>query len=401
MSSGAPPGRAQHRMAERVLRLGVIGLSRGFDLTRPTLLADPRVRVVAAADPRPEARAAFTAEFDAPAYESAEQLCAGAQVDVVYIASPHETHADLARLAAERGKHILVEKPMALSLAECRAMTQAARAAGVQLVVGPSHGFDPPVAAAADLIASGEFGRPRMITATTFTDFLYRPRRPAELDTAEGGGVVFSQAAHQVDVVRRLADAPVLSVRATTGRWDPARPTEGAYQAFLTFKGGASAVLTYSGYGRYDTDALMGWVGETGTAKDPEAYGVARRRLAGAPEDQLKAARAYGADGAAAAPNVGHEHFGFVVVTCEHGDLRLTATGVEAFGPDVRRTFDVPLGMATRHGVVDELWGAVVAGRPPLHDGVWGAENLAVCLAILRSAAEGREVAISEIEDAR
>ncbi|HEY0649521.1 Gfo/Idh/MocA family oxidoreductase [Phenylobacterium sp.] len=387
-------------MADRVLRLGVIGLSRGFDLTRPTLLTDSRVRVVAAADPRPEARAAFTAEFGAPAYEFAELLCADAQVDVVYIASPHETHADLARLAAERGKHILVEKPMALSLAECRAMTQAARTAGVQLLVGPSHGFDPPVTAAADLIASGEFGRPRMITATTFTDFLYRPRRPAELDTAQGGGVVFSQAAHQVDVVRRLADAPVLSVRATTGRWDPQRATEGAYQAFLAFEGGASAALTYSGYGRYDTDVLMDWVGETGGARDPTAYGVARRRLAGAREDQLKAARAYGAGGAALAPRVGHEHFGFVVVACEHGDLRLTATGVEAYGPDVRRTLDVPLDPATRHGVIDELWAAVFEGARPIHDAAWGTENLAACLAILRSAAEGREVAISEIEDA-
>lgn len=386
-------------MADRVLRLGVIGLSRGFDLTRPTLLADPRVRVVAAADPRPEARAAFEAEFGAPAHEFAEQLCADAGVEVVYIASPHETHADLARLAAEAGKHILVEKPMALSLAECRAMSQAARKAKVQLLVGPSHGFDPPVAAAADLIATGEFGRPRMIAATTFTDFLYRPRRAAELDTAQGGGVVFSQAAHQVDVVRRLADAPVRSVRATTGRWDPARPTEGAYQAFLAFEGGASAVLTYSGYGRYDTDALMGWVGETGGSKDPDAYGVARRRLAGAPEEQLKAARTYGAGAASELAPVGHEHFGFVVVACERGDLRLTASGVEVFGPVARRTLDVPLASATRHGVIDELWAAIVERRPPIHDGAWGTENLAVCLAILRSAAEAREVAISEIED--
>jgi phthalate 4,5-cis-dihydrodiol dehydrogenase len=386
-------------MADRVLRLGVIGLSRGFDLTRPTLLADPRVQVVAAADPRPEARAAFAAEFDAPAFSEARELLERADVEVVYIATPHQTHVDLTLAAASAGKHILVEKPIALRLADGRAMTQAARAAGVRLLVGPSHGFDPPVACAARLIASGELGRPRMITATTFTDFLYRPRRSEELDTAQGGGVVFSQAAHQVDVVRRLAGAPVATVRATTGAWDPDRPTEGAYQAFLTFEGGASAVLTYSGYGRYDTDALMDWIGETGGAKDPESYGVARRRLSGASEAELKAARAYGATKVAAqAPN-GQEHFGFVLVACERGDLRLTATGVEVYGPDARRTIDTPLGAATRHGVVDELWAAVIEGRLPIHDGAWGTENLAVCLAILRSAAEAREVAISEIED--
>lgn len=386
-------------MADRVLRLGVIGLSRGFDLTRPTLAADPRVRLVAAADPRDEARAAFQAEFGAPAFESAEALLADPRVEVVYIATPHQAHRELAVAAARAGKHILVEKPMALALADCRAMMEAAKAASVHLVVGPSHGFDPPVAWAADLIASGAFGQPRMVTATTFTDFLYRPRRPEELDTAQGGGVIFSQAAHQVDVVRRLVGAPVVGVRATTGAWDPTRPTEGAYQAFLTFEGGASAALTYSGYGRYDTDALMGWVGETGGAKDPQAYAVARHRLASAPEADLKAARAYGAGAAPAAPAVGHEHFGFVLVACEGGDLRLTATGVEIHGPAARRTVELPLEGATRHGVIDELWDAVVEGQPPIHDGAWGSENLAVCLAILRSAAEAREVAISEIED--
>lgn len=386
-------------MADRVLRLGVIGLSRGFDLTRPTLVADPRVQLVAAADPRDEARAAFQAEFGAPAFSTAEELLADPRVEVVYIAAPHQAHVDLAVAAARAGKHILVEKPMALSLAGCRTMTDAAKDAGVQLLVGPSHGFDPPVAWAGDFIASGAFGRPRMVTATTFTDFLYRPRRPEELDTAQGGGVVFSQAAHQVDVVRRLVGARVLTVRATTGVWDSTRPTEGAYQAFLTFEGGASAALTYSGYGRYDTDALMGWVSETGGAKDPEAYAVARNRLETAAEEDLKAARAYGSNMTKPPPSAGHEHFGFTLVACDGGDLRLTATGVEIYGPQSRRIVELPVGSATRQGVIDALWGAVVEGQPPIHDGAWGTENLAVCLAILRSAAEGRAIAISEIED--
>ena len=77
-----------------------------------------------------------------------------------------------------------------------------------------------------------------MITSLNFTDFLYRPRRPEELDTARGGGAVFNQAAHQVDVVRLLATGDVRSVRAATGNWDPARPTEGAYACLLQLEGG-------------------------------------------------------------------------------------------------------------------------------------------------------------------
>lgn len=386
-------------MTGRVIRIGVIGLSRGFDLTRPTLLADPRCRVVAAADPRPDARAAFAAEFAGRTYETAAGLLADPEVELVYIATPHESHADLAIATAQSGKHILVEKPMALDLAACRAMQAAAEANSVQIIVGPSHSYDPPVVLAADLIASGRFGRPRMVTAITATDFLYRPRRPEELETARGGGVVFSQAAHQIDVLRRLVPSPVVSVRSSVGVWDGSRPTEGAYQAFLSFEDGASAVLTYSGYGRYDTDALVGWIGETGAARDPDDYAAARRRLSAADERDLKAGRAYGARTAGGAAPLGHEHFGFWLVNCERGDLRLTAGGVETYGPTERATIKAPLDPATRRGVIDEIWSVVAEGRAPLHSAAWGRANLAVSLAILKSAAEGRDVAIGELED--
>src|SRR5262245_25971070 len=221
------------------LRVGVIGLGRGFVLMAPTFRADSRWRLVAAADPRSEARARFAAEFGGRSYAEAEALCADPDVDVVYVASPHPHHAAHAIAAARAGKHVLVEKPMALDVAEAAAMIAAARAAGTELVVGPSHGYDAPVARAAELIAGGRYGAVRMVTAFNYTDFLYRPRRPEELDPVQGGGVVLGQAAHQVDVVRRLVGAPVVSVRAHVGAWDPARRADGAYSAFLTFDGGA------------------------------------------------------------------------------------------------------------------------------------------------------------------
>ncbi|NCV87281.1 MAG: gfo/Idh/MocA family oxidoreductase, partial [Oxalobacteraceae bacterium] len=106
---------------------------------------------------------------------------------------------------------------------------------GAHLLIGHSHSYNAPVLLARQLIASGRFGAVRMIHALQYTDFLYRPRRPGELDTAQGGGVIFSQAAHQVDVVRLLAGGLVERVSAVSGRWDPLRPTEGAYSALLSF----------------------------------------------------------------------------------------------------------------------------------------------------------------------
>lgn len=388
------------------LRLGVVGLGRAFMLMLPTFAQHPLMRLTAASDPREEARRRFEADFSTPAsaarvYGTPEALCADPGVEVVYIASPHQFHVEHVRLAARAGKHILVEKPMALTLADCRAMIQAAYENGVHLLVGHSHSFDAPYLRAAELIRSGVYGRPRMILAANFTDFLYRPRRPEELDTSQGGGVVFSQAAHQVDVVRLLAGNRVSTVRAVTARFDPARPTEGAYQAFLTFADGASAMLTYSGYGRYDTDEQLGWLGELGQKKDPSQYGSARRALAkiATPEEEaaLKNKRAYGISTGGAGPfpvPEGHNHFGHIVVSCDKADLRPTAEGVHIYA-DERNWLDrLPVPAVPRSEVVDELYAAVRNGVPPLHSGEWGMATLETCLAILDSAGSGREVAL-------
>src|ERR1700690_990811 len=227
-------------MSER-LNLGVIGLGRAFTLMLPTFASHPLIAMVAASDPRADARERFAAEFGAKVYESAEALCADPEVQAVYVASPHQFHVDHVKLAAAQRKHVLVEKPMALTVDDCREMIAAARQAGIQLLVGHSHSYDLPYLRTREMIRTGAHGRVRMINALNFTDFLYRPRRPEELDAAQGGGVVFSQGAHQVDIVRLLAGSKATSVRAFTGNWDPARASEGAYTAQIKFDNGSFA----------------------------------------------------------------------------------------------------------------------------------------------------------------
>src|SRR5690348_13584224 len=107
-----------------VLRIGVAGLGRAFTLMLPTLTGDPRVRVVAAADPRAPARERFEADFGVNAHADVEALCNDASVDVVYVATPHELHAEHALAALRHGKHVLVEKPMAVTLEQCDAMVE-------------------------------------------------------------------------------------------------------------------------------------------------------------------------------------------------------------------------------------------------------------------------------------
>ncbi len=382
-----------------VLRIGAAGLGRAFTLMLPTFRADPRVTLVAGSDPRPEAGAALTAEFGARIHADVESLCADPNVDLVYIATPHQHHALHVRIAAAHGKHVLVEKPMALTLDECDAMIEATAAAGVHLIVGHSHSFDRPYLRARAIIESGQMGAVRMINAQYYTDFLYRPRRPEELDTVQGGGVIFSQAAHQIDVVRLLAGGKAVSVRAHTGAWDPARPTEGAFAALIGFEGGAFASVVYSGYGHFDGDEMCGWVGESGLAKNPDAYLSGRAKLAGvqdaASEAMLKAARNFG--GSAYVPPASaalrqHQHFGHVLVCCDLGDIKPGPGSIALYGDAGRTLEDLPVSAVPRVEVVDEAYAAVIEGVPPLHDGVWSLATLEVCLAILESADGGREV---------
>ena len=178
---------------DRKLRMGVAGLGRAFAVMAPTFTADPRVALVAAADPREEARRRFAADFAGKSYARVEDLCADPAVEIVYVATPHQFHATHAVLAAEHGKHLLIEKPLALTLEDCDAIIAAAARAGVRLVVGHSHSFDAPILRLRKLVNSGLFGPVRMIAAFNYTDYLYRPRRPEELDTAQGGGAVFNQ----------------------------------------------------------------------------------------------------------------------------------------------------------------------------------------------------------------
>jgi phthalate 4,5-cis-dihydrodiol dehydrogenase len=260
-------------------------------------------------------------------------------------------------------------------------MADAARKHRVHLVVGPSHSFDLPIRRTKQLIP--QFGKARMITAINFTDFLYRPRRPEELKHA-----VLNQSAHHVDIVRFLAASRLKSVRARTARWQRG---EGAYSALLDF-GGSFASIVYSGNAHFDSDELLGWIGEGGQRKDPAQYGSARRNLVGRDELLFKKARNYGGPEFRPGETQLHPHFGLIVVSCDQADLRPLPTGVMIHADGEQHLEPLAPPEAPRSSVIDELYDAVVCGRKPLHDAAWGLATIEACLAIRESARTGREV---------
>lgn len=381
------------------IKLGVLGLGRAFTLMIPTLSKDPRIDLVACFDTNAGASAAFSKAFGGVAHTSADALCADPNVEWIYVATPHQLHEEHVRLAAKHGKHALVEKPMALSLSECERMRETCEQAGTQLIVGHSHSFNAPVLRARSIIESGRFGRVRMIQAMNFTDFLYRPRRPEELDTTKGGGVVFSQAAHQIDIVRLLAGGEVASVYARTGGWDRQRPTEGAYTAILNFRSGAFASVTYNGYGFFDTDPWMGGVGEMGWPKNTDTHRLTREKYLSTQDEiaeaRRKANRNFG--GPDYVPDLrgaptAFQHFGPVIACCEQADLRLTPYGVEIHDVHGVHLDALPPQAVQRSEVVDEMWSVAREGAAPTHSGAWSMATMEVCLAILESSKKGSAI---------
>ena len=378
------------------LRLGVIGLGMAGAMMVRAAARHDGVVLAAAADPHAGPRDAFARDFNARAYADASALVEDKAVEAVYVATPHQFHADHAIMAAARGKHVILEKPMALTLADCDRIIAAVERAKVQLIVGHTHAFDPAVRAMRGLIASGELGALGMLASWNYTNYLYRPRRPEELDTSKGGGILFNQVPHQIDTIRLLGGGLVRSVRAQVGVLDPARPTEANCAAFLEFADGVPATLVYSGYDFFDTDELHFWISERGSPKEP-AHGAARRALRARTGEEagLRTLTAgYGSKDEGEPPH--QPHFGVTVATCARGDLRASADGVFVYGEDGKREVALPGGgrYSGRHNVLDDLRAAIATGRGPVHDGRWGKATLEVALAVQQSARERREVAL-------
>lgn len=179
---------------------GVMGRSLGKQLV--TLEA---ARLVGVADPNTEAAGKAAEELGAPAYESAQALLDLPAVDAVVIASPGFLHRELTELAAARGKHVFVEKPMATNSADCDAMIAAADSAGVLLMVGQVLRYYPCWSTVIELVRGGEIGTPWGMDVTRIGGgyggvWAQSWRNSVELS----GGVLMEVNAHEFDFMRQV-----------------------------------------------------------------------------------------------------------------------------------------------------------------------------------------------------
>src|ERR1700716_3463260 len=125
------------------LRIGLVGVGVGASQLLPALTSSPHIKLTAAADVRPAALEQFGREFGAQTFGSVEEMCERGDVEAVWVATPNHLHAQHVIAAAERAKHVIVSKPMAITLDEASAMNVAAERNAVKLLPGHTQSMAP------------------------------------------------------------------------------------------------------------------------------------------------------------------------------------------------------------------------------------------------------------------
>ncbi|MEM7231964.1 MAG: Gfo/Idh/MocA family oxidoreductase [Planctomycetota bacterium] len=172
---------------------------------------DPGSELVGACRRNRKELEAFAAEFRVPRAYDEEALYSDADVDAVYIATPPSDHEAQTIAAARAGKHVLVEKPMALTEAQCRAMVDACREHGVTLGVAYYRRFYPVWSRLRDLVRNGTLGEPLSIRCATSSNFGLRPSEEGfwrVQPDRSGGGALMDVGSHRLDLFLDLFGDP-------------------------------------------------------------------------------------------------------------------------------------------------------------------------------------------------
>ena len=393
MSSGSTPA----------LGVGIIGLGGAAVAMVPKFAFNPRFQVIAAADLDREILDRFSMDFpDAATYTSAEEMCRNPRIDLVYIATPNHLHTEHCELAMSHGKHVLIEKPMTVDVAEGEALAASAERNGVLLGVNVKHSFEPRILRIREMARTGEFGELRMINHWRYQDWLYRPRSNEERTPGPGGGILWRQGPHQFDIIRTIGGGMVRSVRGTAASWDPSRRVPGAHAAYVEFENGVFATAVYSGHDHWDSRELVYGVGHDGVFPNPRKHASARRELMASTGDDWEesAARAerYGLGRSGRLQEeTGPASAGWIlggpfVASFDKGDVRMTPEGLVVYGDTERREIPLVTMEDGRDGRINTFYDAVAGDRPLPADARWGNATLELLLAIEESGRQRREM---------
>ena len=383
-------------MAEKVVRVGIAGLGIAARQILGSIMTTEGARLTAACDIRRDEVERFQKRYGVEGFTDLKEMCRSGSVDAVWVATPNDLHAEHTVIVADSGKHVICEKPMAISMAEADRMVEAVERNGVCYVQGHSRIHRPYTKKMGEIVASGRLGKVIHVTALMYNDWIQRPWESHSVDPQRGGGVVFRQGPHQLDVVRYLAGGMGRSVRATTGKWQPAYQVEADYWAHMDFEDGASSLIGFNGYGYFDICELTWGIGEGGRVKSeqemlgPKRVGdgpISAQEFYNLPQYSLETFE----ESDRKRSERKQDFFGLFIVSCERGAIRQSPQGLYVYTKDGREEV-LMSPKELKAGEIQALVDAVLGGKPSFPDARWGRATLEACIAMVESSRERREI---------
>jgi len=339
-------------------RFGLVGAGVAAEIHVAAMRSIPGVEVAAVADADlARARALATRHGIPEVYGTGDALITRAAIDAVAVLTPHHLHLPVVRAAAHAGRHVLVEKALAHTLAAADDLIEVCRTRGVTLAGVFQNRFTPAARALRDAVQEGTLGRVFLASVTVkehraaryYQDSPWRGRK-----AEAGGGVLMIQAIHMIDLLHWILGMPRRAV-ARTGTAVHAVEVEDVAIGLLEFEGGAIAAVQATTGAMPEQPPMVEIHGDRGTAAVSGSWGHLEFRLRTSP-------------GA--------------------GDIPAAAVGTD---PEARRAHPSTEPYAEQ---IRDFVSAVREGRPPLVDGGEARKALVIVDALYRSAEIGQWVAV-------
>ena len=244
---------------KKALGVGIIGAGR---VSRDHAYAVQRhagLQLVGVAEPDEEKRSRFVQRYRCDACANHRDLLAKDGVDMVLVGVPHWLHAPVVKDVLNAGVHCMVEKPMAMTVEECRGMVAAAEENGVRLMVGHTQHFFPANIAVKGLVARGEIGEIVIAAQAWYKPFGLAGRPPWMLDREKGGGMWLMNGAHMLDCLMWFVDSEVAAVKGSVTNKIVKQKADDSIVAFIEFTSGVCATLAHSGSKRPEPPPPEQW----------------------------------------------------------------------------------------------------------------------------------------------
>jgi len=233
---------------EQILRVGIIGAGAIASTHAEAIRHIPGLKLVGAARRNMDKCREFARQYRCKPYQSWEDMLEDG-LDIAVVALPHYLHFEAAMAAIEKGCHVMLEKPAAMDLDQCRAITAAAQKAGRKVMVADIAYHLPGVIKAREIISSGRMGKFIMGSMINYRFYFAKDRPSWFLEKQKaGGGMLFNLGVHRMAVVRSVVPEEEMVVKASVGFFRQGCEVEGNGMIFIGYPDGTAVVLEECGY---------------------------------------------------------------------------------------------------------------------------------------------------------